>query len=375
MKIELDVAVEEVGMLMLELAQHMNFFDSLSTRMESDKTFQLFDQAQKIEVFMIYIFKHKSKLFREIPQANGAILFFDTNLSGRFNPYDFLFFQDHGQPETYFPNFKRFSLSLQLFVNLLFVQNQNSALRTLPTEFLIDAEGKRHLPQIDSLLPWYFKKNANFFVDNLREAFYAVDFQKKIKAQLKKTNAKYRDYCGYIDALFEKNGDLTFVTLELTLLNNGVMNLLELKTKFLNNARNVDPFSRAIGYVGKWEWSTKKGGLYFRIIFIFPTPQIGDIKALQHDMNFYWCETITHGQGLCHHAHIATGLAKFKKSFCHIKSNNLRERDHFKKRVIGYITKSEKYYCPTELITNLSLLMIDKSPDRTPSLTFRSKSK
>lgn len=383
MRFGLDTVVGEINMLMEELEKNINFYDSGSTGFSSNMLVQNFDEAKKIEVFIAYMTKYKSSLFRGIRQMDGSIVFSNTMLSSFFNPYNFLCFGDNWEPEQYLSNFTRFGLSLQLFVILLFQQNKNSNLRTFPREnVFVDANGIGSISADERFLPTDFKKNVNYFVENFRAHFNAPDFQKKIKAQLKKTNSKFNDYCKYIDELFDKNGDLTFVTLELALLTgtgmnfqDKIMNLVELKTKFLNNARNVDPLSRSVGYVGKWEWSAIKYGLYFRIIFIFPTDKIGDIKALQHDLNFYWCEMITEGQGLCHHAHIAAATSKFKKSFCNIKSSNMKERDIFKKRAIGYITKSEKYYCPTELITTLSQLMVDKSPDRAPSLTFRSKSK
>ena len=99
------------------------------------------------------------------------------------------------------------------------------------------------------------------------------------------------------------------------------------------------------------------------------------MNALQHEINFYWCEKITFGHGLCHHAPIAVAPAKFKKPYCHIKKSNMKERETFKERAVGYITKSEKFYYPVELKNLLNSLKTEKVSERELSLTFRSKSK
>lgn len=383
-KISLDYVVGEISLLMQELNQNIHFFDSKSTGFSPNGFVENFQKAEKIEKFIAYVSKYKSNLFRQIPEQNGLFYFTPTTLSNIFNPYDFLYYTVLST-EQFFPFNHRYSLNVQTFVNVLHHQNQQPDFRTVP-EVLLNHQIQANcvVPTSDIHLSPMHRRNLNFFVDNLRYSLALEEHEKVVKKVLKKTNTKFREYSDYIDELFGQYGDLTFVCLELGLVsglqsinlpNNKSLNLVELKTRLLNNARNVDPLSRAIGFVGKWEWSTVKGGLYFRIVFVFPTNDLGDLNALQLALNFYWCEEITHGHGLCHHAPIAAAPTKLKKSFCHIKASNQKEREHFKERTIGYLTKSEKYYYPPELKQALNDLLTEKTSDRELSLTFRSKSK
>lgn len=203
---------------------------------------------------------------------------------------------------------------------------------------------------------------------------------------MKKTNDKFREYSRYTDELFIAHSNLTFIAFEFSLFPNTKTiylkedryNLMELKTKFLNNARNFDPLSRAVGYIGKWEYALNKGGVSFRIIFIFRTADLGNIDAIEHAINFYWADTITEGNGICHRVPLANISGKYRKSYCHIKGSNKNERDILKKHVVGYITKSEKYFCPIELRDALNQ-MIHKDEnnrkEREVSLTFRAQFK
>ena len=382
-KISLDFLVDEIGILTHELQHNIHFYDTKSTGITPFIHFEDFSRVEQIEKFVVYISKYKSNLFRAIPQLDGSTIFTITTLSNLINPYHFLYYTD-SSAESLLKVSNRFSLNVRIFIDVLLNQNRQLDCRTIP-EVIYDNQipSDGCIPFLDTELTHLQKRNLNFFVDRLRDRLAVKNDDEAIKKVLKKTNAKFRDYSNYIDELFEQYGDLTFVCLELGLVsglqvnfkNNKVLNLVELKTKLLNNARNVDPLSRAIGFVGKWEWSTVKGGLYFRIVFIFPTNDLGDMNALQLALNFYWCEEITHGQGLCHHAPLAAAPAKFKKSFCHIKASNQKERERFKERTIGYLTKSEKYYYPPELKHTLNDLLTEKTSDRELSLTFRSKSK
>ncbi|OTG62602.1 hypothetical protein B9T29_07455 [Acinetobacter sp. ANC 3903] len=384
MKLSIDQLVEEIEVLIQELDQNIHFFDSKSTGFAPNLLHENFQHAARIEKFIAYISKYKSNLFRQITAPEGGFYFYPTALSDRFNPYDFVYYNSTDK-QFFFTSYQKFSQNVQAFVDVLHQQNQHPDTRTIP-EILKEYPNapNAQVPILDTQLTHVHRQNINFFVDRLRSVINDKEFEDSAKKIVRKTQTKYREYCDYIDELFEKNGDLTFVCLELGLLagalqmsfsDQSIKSLVELKTKFFNNARNVDPLKRAIGYVGKWEWSTVKGGLYYRIIFIFPTQDVREINALQHALNFYWCEEITHGQGLCHHAYIAAAPAKFKKSFCHIKASNDKERDQFKKRAIGYLTKSEKYYDPPELKQTLKSLLVNKTSDRDSSLTFKSKSR
>lgn len=384
MKISIDHLIDEIDILIQELEQNIHFVDTKSTGFTSNLYHENFQRAAKIEKFIAYISKYKSNLFRPVPASDGTFYFFPTALSNRFNPYDFVYYQAVNT-EIFFPSYHHLSQNVQTFVNILHHQNQQPDWKTVP-EIVQNYPHTpiEQIPVLDIQLTYVHRRNINNFVIHLRSALNAKEFIDSEKKIVKKTQTKYREYGNYIDELFQNNGDLTFVCLEFGLVSGALqitfpdqktMSLVELKTKFLNNARNVDPLRRAIGYIGKWEWSNAKSGLYYRIIFIFPTQDVGEMNALQHALNFYWCEEITHGQGLCHHAYIATAPAKLKKSFCHIKASNDKEREQFKKRVIGYLTKSEKYYDPPELKQTLKSLLVNKTSDRDISLTFKSKSR
>ena len=402
LKIKLDQVVEEIELLMQELNHNINFYDdSVNMSFAKGNGTENFSLASKIEKFIAYIQKYESNLFREIRGIDGLCHYNPTNLSAVFNPYDFLYYRAF-DPQSYLRNYEYFSPQAQQLVLLLDKHYRTidsftspETLHSLPTITKNVA-----IPKMDYELTDSHKKRLNFFVSCLRDCLSNQKYESNFQALQRKTNSKFNDYAKYIDELFKQKGDLTFVCLELcvdNLIQNEIYdlnledakvpnklllpsvhpkyNLVALKGKLLNNARNVDPLSRSVGYIGKWEWSKVKHGLYFRIIFIFPTSQVGDMKALQNELNFYWCESITEGLGLCHHAPMASQPNTFRKSYCHIKVNNFKERESFKKRVVGYLTKSEKYYCPPDLRQALNLLSPSKTSEREQSLTFRSKLK
>lgn len=392
LRVKLDILVDEIKMIMRELHQNMHFYDTRSTRYLPGASAENFQKAEKIEVFIAYILHYKSDLFRRAPsRRDNNFEFGCTNLSSVFISYDF-FEYSCGNRQVFFYDYQRYSINLQMFVNVLYAQNSEHKTAIWIRE-QVDSYGNTPTYLLtDDKLSNSTKENINLFVNTLRSTLTKVEHEKKLKVLIKKTNTKFRDYNNYIDEIFDKYGDLSFVCVELSLGAKGLntttlgnaaifeadspcINLAEFKDKFLNNARNVDPLSRMVGYIGKWEWSVIKYGLYFRIIFIFPTSELGDMSALQHEINFYWCEKITFGHGLCHHAPIAVAPAKFKKPYCHIKKSNVKEREAFKERAVGYITKSEKFYYPVELKNLLNSLKTEKVSERELSLTFRSKSK
>lgn len=385
-KLALDQVVEEIYVLEEELQHHFNFYDSKSTLLGPAQSEIDFSFMFKIEKFISYILKYKSDLFKMIPQPTGGFFCAPTTLSREFNPYDFLYYRSQS-PDQFVFRLERYSFRLQSFVETLSNVNENHQTKTIPEILLNNPEVlKSHIPYLDSELSHQHKANLNYFVNCLRVNLAQPDIDQVIKSQIKKTNAKYRDYCDYVDGLFNKHGDLTFIPLDLCLYREAklveslgrTLNLAELKTKLLNHGRNVDPLSRSVGYIGKWEWSEVKLGLYFRIIFIFPSDKICDVKTIQNELNFYWCETITEGTGLCHHASLATKPAKFKKSYCSITANDEKTKNIFKQRVIGYLTKIEKYYCPPEIRQSLKNMLNqtnDYVTDRELSLTFRGHGK
>lgn len=385
-KLVLDQIVDEICVFEEELQHHLNFYDSKSTFLSPPQGKVDFSNIFKIEKFIAYILKYKSDLFKMLPQPGGGYMYAHTALSKEFNPYDFLYYQSQS-PDQFVSNLVRYSFRLQSFVKTLGAVNENYQTRTIPEILLNNSGGiNSPIPRLDCELSHQQRGNINYFVNCVRANLGQFNLDQLVKNQIKKTNAKYREYCDYVDKLFNKHGDLTFISLDLCLFREAklveslgrTLNLADLKTKLLNYGRNVDPLSRSVGYIGKWEWSEVKLGLYFRIIFIFPSDKICDVKTIQNELNFYWCETITEGTGLCHHASLAAKPAKFKKSYCSITANDEKTKNIFKQRVIGYLTKIEKYYCPPEIRQSLKNMLNqtnDYVTDRELSLTFRGHGK
>lgn len=403
LRIKLDQAVEEVTILIGELEQNINYFDrsiELSTRIQTLTSFKKlnFEKVKKIEIFILYILSQKCNLFKEVKNFSGMTQWVSTPLAKVFKNYDFLYYRDFETPDIYLDFKSSCSNRLNVFIEVLAKQTQMHKMdddlpswlhdnyQITPKEVYKKLEDDSvKIPTKDTELKNISKRNINYFVDRLRIVLSGEN-EKKYKVLVKKTNDKFREYNNYIDELFRIDSNLTFIAFELSLdlfvnticIRENEYNLLQLKTKFLNNARNSDPLSRAVGYIGKWEVSPNKGGLSFRIIFIFRTSDVGDIDAIQHNINFYWTDSITEGNGRCHHVPVANISTKFRKSYCHIKSTNQNERNIIRKHVIGYITKSEKYYCPKELrkMLNDMIHKDEKSiKNRELSLTFRAHSK
>src|SRR5690606_19944305 len=153
---------------MRELHQNMHFYDTRSTRYSASSSIENFQKAEKIEVFIAYIMHYKSDLFRRAPSRRAETIAFDcTNLSSELIPYDF-FEYSCGNRQVFFYGYQRYSLNLQMFVNLLHAQNsehktaiwirdQVGSYGNTPTHLLTDDK-----------LSNSTRENINLFVNTLR---------------------------------------------------------------------------------------------------------------------------------------------------------------------------------------------------------------
>jgi hypothetical protein len=200
------------------------------------------------------------------------------------------------------------------------------------------------------------KFTINNFVDYFRQVLADEKFQKKSKAMDARINKKYKEYCAYVNQLFKIHQDLTFICIEFTLPfnpSNKTKDLVPCRNDFFNRVRFTREFANIVGYLGKWEYSTIKN-YYFRTIFILPSDQVKDAKAVAKQLSMYWTEEITDGYGQTHHARLAFKPHKLKKATCQINGSDKKSRQLFEDRVIAYITKSEKYYAYDKLVSYLS---------------------
>lgn len=380
--------IDEIEMLFDELNLHINFFDTKTTLISfpvlCDGKFEFY---KKIEKFIAIINKYNSNIFRCLGLNNtGNFTYSATPLSQMINPFDFLYIRPPSAPSDEYPlQFPTISKNVQLFMQLLWEYNSNNQATLSPDSMINNTNVNPVYPQPiqDIQLSDRQKHQINNFAFALKSQLHSEENQYYFNETQRKTNQKYKDFCIYFDHLIQKFDDLTFISFDFCLGTDGSLievntangekkNILTFKAQFLNNARNIDPLSRMVGYMGKWEYNNVQG-LYFRMILIFPTNKVGDIKTLQYQIDNYWCDTLTLGVGLSHHSHIASYPKKYRKSFCKIKAGQSKDIELFKQRTIGYLTKSEKYYNPPEIRQRLNDLSQSKESSRETSIVFKSK--
>jgi hypothetical protein len=332
MKVDYQSRVQEIELIHDELEFHLNYVDEENNVVQRAVSKFDFSNSRKIQTFVAHLITTKSSIFRFIPLPHDPTQgnFEPTAIARKFSPYDFIFkFNIHvlTYPE---------SLILSTFLGVLrnwMYRHNNTQTGTFPY-LAIHNTSVEHLAQFE-------RQYINELSDILRMAFQDELLKTQLASNNIAANVNYKNYCEYVDKLL-RHESLTFICLEFSV-----------RKSFFNNGRSTHALAGLVGYIGKWEFSYLKGP-YFRAILIFPTSKVVQVKALSEQIAHYWVEEITQGAGICYQAKLAAKTPQLKKLSCVIKQGDEKLLSLFKERVVAYITKSEKYWMPVQLLTLLT---------------------
>lgn len=344
MRVDLQKKIHEIETIYDELEFHLYYFDEARNGKFYQISGNAFDVQMKIECFVASILTKNSPLFHKrifgesYPSNDPSSYVYKATPTAReFAPFGFILFH------LDLP-FNRFNLVQKTYLDVL-----NSCYSQLDFNL---GEAQNFKFEIDVLMPVSIDF-INHVTHTLRLKFNDTDQQKSLSRINATVSKRFSAYCQYIDELLHEYTSLTFLCMEFSLFDQTNPNLIhDFKKTFFNNGRSNKGLSDMVGYIGKWEFSQNKG-YYFRAIFIFPSETVVHCKTLSIQISDYWIEDVTNGNGVCHHAMLAARTLKLKKHSCTIDVSDKKTVDAFKDRVVGYITKSEKFYMPDELTSFL----------------------
>lgn len=205
-----------------------------------------------------------------------------------------------------------------------------------------------------------FSSNKPEFYDRKR-LFYAskllldhiVDntHKKKVNQVAAKDSARFKNANEYVSNLFDQNGALTFIALDLCF--PVYYSDLELQKKYLKNfknrIRNHSLFSKMLGYLGKWEYSQIKG-IYVRMIFIFTKIEKHMLDTIPELIGSFWKNISDNRSASFHYAYLSAGHSQLNATLCTISAKNEKLRQELERRTIYYLTHSQSYYLYKEFI-------------------------
>lgn len=176
--------------------------------------------------------------------------------------------------------------------------------------------------------------------------------QKNLVSQVaSKNSARFRNANEYISNLFDQNGSLTFIALDLcfSFKHFDMASKKKHLKNFKNRIRNHSLFSHMLGYLGKWEYSIIKG-VYVHMIFVFTKIEKHMLDTIPEMIGGFWKNLCDNRSATFHYAYISGGTSKLNATLCTISSKNEQLRQELQRRTIYYLTHSQSYYLYKEFI-------------------------
>lgn len=170
-------------------------------------------------------------------------------------------------------------------------------------------------------------------------------------------NKKKKEYTLYVKKLLEQHGSLTACSINFYMDNSQhSIDYANAKRKFLNKIRSIRNLSVFVGYIGTWEFSSKKG-YYFRIIFFIPSYSLADLKNFIDLLIYQWeifsdfsiDNEIKKIKFSAAPSYISYSIGHLKQNYCVIKHEKSKKFSDFIDSAVNYTVLAEKYFFPAEL--------------------------
>lgn len=179
----------------------------------------------------------------------------------------------------------------------------------------------------------------------LLEDIVDLSHKEQVNQVTSKNSVRFKNANEYISNLFDQNGSLTFIALDLCF-SSGYSDLdfqKEYLKNFKNRIRNHSLFSKMLGYLGKWEYSKIKG-VYVRMIFIFTKIEKHMLDTIPELIGSFWKNLSDNRSASFHYAYLSGGQSKLNATLCTISAKNEKLRQELERRTIYYLTHSQSYY-------------------------------
>ncbi|MEG1313871.1 MAG: hypothetical protein RSD40_06105 [Bacilli bacterium] len=198
----------------------------------------------------------------------------------------------------------------------------------------------------------------------LLENIVDVSHKEQVNQVTSKNSARFKNANEYISNLFDQNGSLTFIALDLCFpfRYSDLESQKEYLKNFKNRIRNHSLFSQMLGYLGKWEYSKIKG-VYVRMIFVFTKIEKHMLDTIPELIGSFWKNLSDNGTASFHYAHISGGQSKLNATLCTISAKNEKLRQELERRTIYYLTHSQSYYLYKKFIPPIQIEITIKDQD------------
>lgn len=196
----------------------------------------------------------------------------------------------------------------------------------------------------------------NQLISNIRARCHSREFTERVIHRRREQQRKFKNYSGYVKALFKRWSRLLVVRIDLSYLvqrdeqsnrTHQIVSLEQVKDdlfRLLRNKRHNAMFDALVGYIWKLEYGDLKGYHYHLILF-FKGSEVRSDYHKGKEIGEYWRDVITEGRGLyfnCNgkkddYAYLGIGM---------INSDSVDDaplRFNLIDRVVRYLTKSDQY--------------------------------
>ena len=205
----------------------------------------------------------------------------------------------------------------------------------------------------EPLNPLDATEQFDFLVRSIRQHWKTQNFQAKLNARTHEAKRRYREYCLYIDRLFDKYARLVVLRLDLFYqkTDRQEINVTTLSKDFnhlLDNQRCNGLFDAMTGYIAKLEYGIDKGLHYHLILFFDGSKRNGSSHIhLAKKIGDYWVDVITEGRGAYWNCNKQIKLYE-KQGRRGIGVIHYHETQLIKnlKSVINYLCKTTQYIKP-----------------------------
>lgn len=207
----------------------------------------------------------------------------------------------------------------------------------------------------EPLNPLDATEQFDFLVRSIRQYWKTQNFQAKLNARTHEVKRRYREYCLYVDRLFDKYARLVVLRLDLFYqkTDRQEINVTTLSKDFnhlLDNQRCNGLFNAMTGYIAKLEYTIDKGLHYHLILFFDGSKRNGNSHIhLAKKIGDYWVDVITEGRGVYWNCNCNKQIKLYEKlgrrgiGVIHYHETQLIKN---LKYIINYLCKTTQYIKP-----------------------------
>ncbi len=193
----------------------------------------------------------------------------------------------------------------------------------------------------------------NDLVGAIRNTWKTKNIQAKVNTRRYEANGRLKDYCQYVNELFNKYARLVVVRIDLfyqkhLIGNKSAADISKDLDHLIENKRCNSLFDDMAGYIAKLEYGNEKG-LHWHILFFFDGSKRCNTSHchLAESIGEYWKNTVTQGQGDYWNSNAQSDdyQRKGKLGIGTINYNDVFLRGNLN-YIVSYLCKMDQYFRP-----------------------------